>query len=69
MATFLGALVATGGLAVGLFGLYGIKRTHDVRPRAIRPELAPDLYIGFAGMAMVGLVWILFGAGIAGVFR
>lgn len=45
-----------------LFGLFGIARTYQVRPRAKRPELAPMLYVEFAAMAVLGVVMILSGA-------
>lgn len=50
----IGIVLIVVGIGVGIFGVYGIWRTWDLKPRARRPELAPVLYAQFALFSVMG---------------
>jgi uncharacterized membrane protein YidH (DUF202 family) len=52
-------LVVALGLILAGFGCYGMVRVHQVRPRSTRPELAPQLYVGFAAFIVVGVALVM----------
>jgi hypothetical protein len=51
------AIVATWLVVVGV---YGIWRTHDVKPRSRRPELATTLYLEFGAFVIAGMFLAIF---------